>query len=249
MQSVSRALLIGSSFLFLVLGRCAAQTNVTGVVVDEEGKPIRQVSCRISGYPLADGHRILQTGWAVSRFTDEKGGFALPVPRSDPLVELQFDHGQYAPVFLYDVRLSATPLKVVMTRGKELRGRVVDELGTPIEHAAIELQMPQPDYWYQRHNRTDDKGEFRFRISEPPQKHTWRLCYAGEWFTVDYEQVNLDTVIELRVKLEMRVVAEQTLRPTARRRRSRQRHREFRRPIRCGRLLPASVGKRRMVKR
>ena len=71
-----------------------------------------------------------------------------------------------------------------------------------------ELQMPQPDFWYQSKLRTDGHGEFQFRISQPPKERTWMLYYAGKRFGIDYSQITPKTFITLTVNVGMTYEAE-----------------------------------------
>jgi hypothetical protein len=195
----------------LLVQPCAAQTNVTGAVVDAGGKPIAGVRCAVSGFPQPSGDRIIYSGLQSFVFTDQKGQFTIPLPRHDPLVDLQFDGGGHAPVFLYKVRPADSPLRVVMSDGRLLRGRIVervkDEL-VPVPHAMVELQMPQEDFWYQYRQATDAKGEFEFRISDPPGKSPWMLYFAGKRLPVDYAQVTTETIMVLEVSVKMTPSAE-----------------------------------------
>ena len=143
--------------------------------------------------------------------TDKEGHFSIPLPRGDPLVDLQFDGGEHAPVFLCIVRPADSPLRVVMPEGKVLRGRIVERVKdgvVPIPHAVVELQMSQEDSWYQSRQATDAKGEFQFRIAEPPGKWPWMLYYAGKRLSIDYAQVTPDTVMVLEVDVKMAPSAE-----------------------------------------
>ena len=207
---------------------CGAQTNVSGVVVDKDGKPIAGVRCSVSGFPQPSGGRIIYTGLRQIFSSDNEGHFAIPLPRSDPLVDLQFDEEggsfvvtngvtkrvppyRHAPAFLYNVKPADGPARVVMTEGKLLRGRIVERVRNevlPIPHAEVELQMPQEDFWYQSKNTTDAKGEFEFKISEPPGKSPWMLYYAGKRLAVDYAQVTPETVMVLEVSVKMTPSAE-----------------------------------------
>jgi hypothetical protein len=189
----------------------AAQTNVTGVVVNTEGKPIPGVRCTVSGFRDPSGGHVFYSGVQSFIFTDKEGHFSLPVHRGDELVDLQFDGGKHAPVFLYKVKPVDSPLRVVMSEGKLLRGRIVERVKdevVPIPHAMVELQMPQADFWYRYLEATDAKGEFQFRVSEPPDKFSWMLYYAGKRMPVDYAKVAPDTVMVLEVSVRMTASAE-----------------------------------------
>jgi hypothetical protein len=201
MKSLQICVLI---FAALLVQHGAAQTNVTGVVVDTGGRPIAGVRC------VPSGSREL--GWPSSYITDEEGKFAVPLFPAMPTLGLQFDRQvSHAPVFLYHVRATDSPLRVVMTEGKLLRGRIVERVkgeAVPVTYALIELQMPQGDVWYQSRQMTDAKGEFQFRISEPPGKWPWMLSYAGVTLPVDYAQVTAETVMVLEVSVKMTPSAE-----------------------------------------
>jgi hypothetical protein len=203
--------------LLLLFGasiRCVAQNDVTGVVVDKNGRPISGVVCILAGTAApTNGTRVIDTGIARPVITDNEGRFA--IPQSEPLVDLQFDGTSNAPVFLYRINPKDGPLRVVMTGGKVLRGRVVDDKQIPIANAEIELQMPQEDRWYQRKQITNTNGEFQFRILEPPQNSPWVLCYGGKRFKInyyggkrskiDYAQVTPETSITLTAGQRMTV--------------------------------------------
>ena len=204
MKAILGVSLLAGSLLFAVSDRLVAQTSVTGLVVDTNGRPIGGVACLLAGTPSSTpGHRVIDSGIAQPIFTDNEGKFSIPLPQTVPLVDLQFDSGGHAPVFLYRASPSGSPLRVVMTEGKVLRGRIVDEQQTPVANAVIELQMPQEDRWYQRKVVTSTNGEFQFRISEPPQKSSWMLYYAGKRFKIDYSQVTPKTSITLAVDVRM----------------------------------------------
>jgi hypothetical protein len=182
--------------------RCVAQTNVSGIVVDTNGNPIKGVACLRAGTPsLTPGNRIIYSGGPQPTFTDNEGKFSIPL--WTPLVDLQFDGGDHAPAFLYRVSPSDSPLRVVMTEGKVLTGRIVDKQQMPIANAVIELRMPQEDRWYQRREVTNLHGEFEFWISEPPEQFHWMLYYAGKQFYVDYNKVTPETSVTLTVDVRM----------------------------------------------
>ena len=206
MKSAQLSILVCGILFSHLSHDCIGQTDVMGVVIDQDGKPIEGVRCSVSGFSLSSGQQISYSGARSFHFTDKEGRFSMPLPRSDPLVDLQFDGGSHAPTFLYKVKSADSPLKVMMTEGKVLRGRIVDRANgqvVPIAQAEVELQMPQADFWYQYRQVTDGKGEFQFRISEPPQKYPWMLCYAGKRFKVEYAQIAPDTVIVLEASIKM----------------------------------------------
>src|SRR6266404_5283056 len=104
MKSAQLNLLVCGVLLSQLVHNCIGQTEVTGVVVDRNGKPIEGVSCSVSGFPLPSGGRISYSGTRSFHPADKEGRFSTPLPRSDPLVDLQFDGASQAPVFLYNVK-------------------------------------------------------------------------------------------------------------------------------------------------
>ena len=117
MKAMRICLLFCAALCAQIAQPCGAQTNVTGVVVDKNGKPIASVRCSVSGFPQPSGGRTMYTGLQRFVFTDKEGHFSIPLPRGDPLVDLQFDGGSHAPTFLYKVRPADPPLRVVMMDG------------------------------------------------------------------------------------------------------------------------------------
>ena len=206
-MNVTTAVLVTAASAFLVASGSGQAQNVTGVVVDEAGQAIAGVACRVIGWPLPGGGQVHYSGMPRDHFTDTNGSFTISLPRSDPMVDLQFDHPEHGPVFLYEVHPGTSPLKIVMQKGKILKGRIVDDQGAPIKQTVLELQMAQSDRWYQRRGHTDSSGEFHFRISEPPDRHSWLLNYAGKAFAIDYSQITPETVVELRIDVKMTLKA------------------------------------------
>lgn len=181
----------------------SAGTNVTGVVVDTSGKPLEGVSCLLSGTPTRSG-RVIFSAIHEPVFTDKEGRFSIAITAGPEfLADIQFDEGNHAPVFLYSVGPEASPLKVVMTEGKIFRGRILDEKHEPIAHAEIELQLGQPDLWYQKKGITDTNGVFQFRITKPPQKSPWMVQYAGKRFEIDYDKVDLGSEYTLQADVRI----------------------------------------------
>ena len=202
MKAILR-LLAGMVFL-VAASHGSAGTNVTGVVVDSAGKPLEGVSCLLSGTPTRSGQHVIFTAIHEPVFTDKEGRFSIAITAGPEfLADLQFDEGNHAPVFLYSVGPEDSPLKVVMTEGKILRGRIVDEKHEPIAHAEIELQLGQQDLWYQRKGITDTNGVFQFRITKPPQKSPWILQYAGKRFEIDYNIVDLNAQYTLQANVQI----------------------------------------------
>src|SRR5438445_13675864 len=86
MKSMRACLLFCVALCAQLAPHCGAQTNVSGVVVDKDEKPIAGVRCSVSGFPQPSGGRIIYSGLRQFVFSDNEGHFAIPLPRSDPLV-------------------------------------------------------------------------------------------------------------------------------------------------------------------
>jgi len=228
MKAILRISLTACSLLFAASGPLRAQTSLTGLVVDRDGKPIQGVRYSVCGFSAPSGTRILYSGDRLFQFTGKDGTFVIPCPRPNELLDLQFDEeggsfvvtnglatrvppSAHAPAFLYKVKPADSPLRLVMTEGKVLRGRIVERGNdqiAPIPDAEVELQLPQADFWYQSKQHTDRKGEFQVRISQPPNGRTWMLYYAGKSVTIDYERVTPETVMVIKVGVEVTLNAE-----------------------------------------
>lgn len=229
----TRAIFLVFAVLCVPLARTGgAQTNVTGVVVDEKGQPIPGVRCAISGFPRPSGGYTIYNGdypyGYRYAFSDKEGHFSLPLPPQEQLADLQFDEEgghfevtnsvatrvpprKHAPAFLSKVDPADGPVTVVMTEGKLLRGRIVERVEdqvVPIPHTIVELQMPHSDIRYRCAKPTGANGEFDFRISEPPSKRTWMLYYAGKRLAVNYDEIAPETLIVLEVSFKLTMSAE-----------------------------------------
>ena len=112
--------------------------KVTGVVVDEDGRPIEGVKAQVSGVEkrLPDGtwERNRRCGFLMpnvsvgdaGRFTlaFDEGHFTLPIDEQDTRVNLWFEKDGYAPTFVSGVGPDSDDLKVVMSRGMQVAGQV-----------------------------------------------------------------------------------------------------------------------------
>lgn len=137
-----------------------AAVALHGTVVDADGRPLASAEVRAGdpeqrGVTLPDGAHAM--GWRPeSTRSDERGAFAflhLPAERL-PLVVSARGH---APTRL-EVELSAGrehQVRIVMTRGASLRGRVCDAAGQPVSGAAIQLG-DWPDVGHRRVRSSKD---------------------------------------------------------------------------------------------
>jgi hypothetical protein len=193
----------GATLVIAALNVSIAQTKITGLIVDEKGAPISKVACCTIGYPRPDGGRDYYDGLPPDPiYSDEAGAFTIPNRRGD-MLDLGFDHWAYAPTFLYDLSPGASAVRVVMKKGKMLKGRVLDEQGKPMQALEIQLRMTKEETGGVRRRYTDRNGRFLFRISEPPKAHTWIVSLAGKQFKVDYDQVTPDKFLDLQVNVQM----------------------------------------------
>ena len=132
--------------------------KITGVVVNEDGKPIEGVKAQVSGVEkrLPDGtwERNRRCGFLMpnvsvgdaGRFTlaFDESHFTLPIDEQDTRVNLWFEKDGYAPTFVSGVGPDSDNLTVVMTRGMQVAGHVRRKINgrlEPVDGAAVEVRL------------------------------------------------------------------------------------------------------------
>jgi hypothetical protein len=190
----------------LVLSSCSAQGYVTGVLVDEAGAPIENGAYRAWAHREPSRHvQILDTSTPTWSFTDKEGLFSIPWTHADAVMDLEFDRSAYAPAFVLDVHTADPPLKIVMTKGKLVRGQIVDKNGIPVAHTIVHLQL---GCCYQKAATTDELGCFQFRVSRPQGGSRWGLKCGGILCPLpEYDQMPPESVVEVRVEVTLRLNA------------------------------------------
>jgi hypothetical protein len=132
--------------------------KITGVVVDEDGRPIQGIKLQVSGVEkkLPDGtwERNRRCGFLMPNVSIDEAGrftmafderhFTLPIDEQDTRVNLWFERDGYAPTFVSGVGPDSEELKVVMPRGIQVTGhvrRMINGSLEPVDGAAVEVRL------------------------------------------------------------------------------------------------------------
>ncbi|MCZ6806350.1 MAG: carboxypeptidase-like regulatory domain-containing protein [Deltaproteobacteria bacterium] len=160
--------------------------TIEGWVVDGRGRPIQGVVVRAYGGaeggvaapvgldslgvtagsvpPISASSGTLQLAFAKQASTGVDGGFRLSGLRSGPYTAIA-THEAYAPGESQEVHMrpgtTVSDVRIVMFRGAELRGRVLDARGKGLEGIPVELRLPSERL--PRMTVTGDDGSFAFR--------------------------------------------------------------------------------------
>lgn len=196
--------------------RSAPTQLVHGLVVDASGAPLANVRCLESAWlELRDGswQPVFYSGLPRPVFTGADGRFELEL-RADLRADLDFDLRGYAPSFLREVESGAEP-RVVLRRGADVRGRVVQLVGDreePIEGARLELTRPnERGLWFQAESASDAEGAFAFPGFLAPEAAAgparsgglaWELVCNGARLAFEAEpgEAVEDVRVELRIE-------------------------------------------------
>jgi hypothetical protein len=163
MNAVWSALVVGVSVLALRTwlvnesdGAADRVPKLSGIIVDEDGRPLKGVKVRVSGVEkkLSDGKWDRNRRCAflmpqvtiddAGRFTSDESAFTLPSKEQEIRVNLWFEKDGYAPTFVYGVRPDKDDLKVVMEPGIQIAGNVRRSIKGKLESvdgAAVELRL------------------------------------------------------------------------------------------------------------
>jgi len=148
---------------------------VAGVAIDEAGSPVASVLVRVCGQkkPRPDGRFSLTFSGSfdiLNAVTDEQGRFAIEI-EEDGQYSLLFSPENHAAIIAYDVPVGKSDLKVTLTEGGTITGRLLrNENGKQVPIASAEVKIEQSDRNSYSHlgfdrNRktvTDSQGRFRF---------------------------------------------------------------------------------------
>ena len=134
-----RGLRVPARALAADLGTIVLQPGerLDGTVVDAQGRPI--VGARVQGFAfeLAWG-ADREEPWRASTARD--GRFALGGLGRGVLSSLRVEKAGYTPVTLAGLEVpAAEPLRVVLDATATVRGRILDQAGAPVAHAAVAL--------------------------------------------------------------------------------------------------------------
>ena len=154
-----------------------------GLVVDETGDPIANAKVRVYLAGLESGTE-LQSFWAADLETDEQGKWTWDgFPSKGQRISIHVTH----PDFIREnstIESLETEKVITLKRGLEIRGRVVDAEGNPVEKASV-------TFGRRSHNSpsalTDSRGRFRLTKCEPgPSKVTVQAkSFAPQMLFVD----------------------------------------------------------------
>ena len=159
---------------------------ISGMITDVKGLPLADVRIQIMGIEkLHDGKwtRELRLGDVAVLMSQKDGRFEIPLKEADVRYDLCFDKDGFAPAFLSEVSAESPSLTVVLQRGTTVVGHVTRAAGLgrqPVAGAKVELQLPGPDFWYQKPTATDSNGAYSFQVTEPPKGRKWLVNYAGK---------------------------------------------------------------------
>jgi len=173
--------------------------KISGIVVDEFGKPLLGVICSISGIEQwRDGkwQVVFVTGLPREFRTDERGWFEIEF-YGKVRYDLQFERAGYAPAFVFQVAPDSPPFNVQMEKGQIVQGRIEIVGKESPDFAAIMVCLRLPNsrgLWFQKSTLLGHDGRFQFRVSPPPQvpgqdtRPKWQLVCAGEIVQLDVEK-------------------------------------------------------------
>jgi protocatechuate 3,4-dioxygenase beta subunit len=159
----------GTDALILTLDPAA---SIRGRVLDEEGHPIAK--CDVH----ADQVREPKESWSRSGYesethTDETGGFFLGGLHEGSW-DVTAESRGYADTIQHAVTIpgNGSPTNLVLKRSATLSGVVVDPSGKPVAHAAVKVNIPDPNTpgaiqgWISE-SRTDSQGRFAIENVTP----------------------------------------------------------------------------------
>jgi hypothetical protein len=185
---------------------------IAGVVLDENGSPVAGVPVGVCC------HKIKREGgkfsWSFSSFTDLKattdkqGRFAIEL-KEDGEYNLLFSPDRYAAMIVYDIPIGKKDLKVTLSEGGTVVGRLVRmDRGRKVPIPNVEVKILQTDrasYTHLGFDRdrttiTDAEGRFRFEHlrtkirpdrSMPEEKweyvpRVWQISYGDTSQTIAF---------------------------------------------------------------
>ena len=186
---------------------------VAGVAIDEAGLPVAGVLVRVCGrkWPRADGRFSITFSGSfdvLNDVTDEQGRFAIEL-EEDGQFNLLFSPKNHAAMIAYDVPVGKSDLKVTLTEGGTVEGRLLrNEDGNKVPIPSAEVKIEQSDrssYSHLGFDRsqktvTDSMGRFRFehlrtkmrdiRTSKSEQweytPRVWEISYGKTTKTISF---------------------------------------------------------------
>ena len=206
-----------------------AAVEIGGIVVDKDGQPIENVAVQVRGNGAGanlEGRVRLSTHYALNDNvkTDADGRWSVAniPPGDDVVISLKLNHSDFKSdenwgdlqavnkIGLKELRDKSA--KLVMAKGIQVRGRVIDEAGKPIENALV--VWGDSPYWQEGSQEifTDADG----RYETPTQKDgDLRITIMAPGFSPETTKVKVgprlketDFVMSSGNRLELRFVDE-----------------------------------------
>ncbi len=148
---------------------------VAGVAIDEAGSPVAVVPVQICCHkkPRGDGRFSFMFSGRfdiLNAVTDEQGRFAIEL-EEDGQYNLRFSPENYAAIIAYDVPVGKSDLKVTLSEGGFIAGRLMrteDGKKVPIPSAEVKIEQSNRSSYshlgFDRNQKTvtDSQGRFRF---------------------------------------------------------------------------------------
>ena len=148
---------------------------VAGVAIDETGLPVAGVPVQVCGHKKSRGDGRFSLTFSgsfdvLNAVTDEQGRFAIEL-EEDGEYNLLFSPKNHAAIIAYDVPVGKSDLKVVLSEGGTVAGRLLrieDENKVPIPSAEVKIEQSDRSSYshlgFDRNQKTatDSQGRFRF---------------------------------------------------------------------------------------
>lgn len=186
--------------------------GIAGIVIDENSQPVAGAKVT-QDFEFNHPERNLMTGAdGLFRF-----GNGRP---SDLWLTIQAEG--FAPIVTSIVaKASVENLKVVLSPGRLLRGRVVDEANEPIPGASIEAASPSADsrMLFEWRTKTDGDGFFGWDAAPARQEYAIEASGFGEQLHVSLTADGTEQLIQLKrqntasIRITGRVLDQETKRP------------------------------------
>jgi RNA polymerase sigma factor (sigma-70 family) len=166
---------------------------VRGVVLDADRRPVAEAQVTVG------------TGRDFASFrteTDESGAFALSgLPVGEVQIAVATMPGGRADATVSIAAGQVASREVVIPKGRELKGRVVDVLGAPVDSAGVEViaeGRPAADLWFAVAKTGADGA---FAVGSGPAGGTFRVdVWGAEIARLRVEGIDFHAPVELRVR-------------------------------------------------
>lgn len=179
------------AFALVASAVIAANGIISGKITDAKEEPLADVRIQIMGLEkLHEGKwtRERRLGMMATFMSQKDGQFEIPLKEADVRYDLCFDKDGFASAFLSEVSAESPSLAVALQRGTTVVGHVMRPGGkppgpvplAPVVGAKVQLQLPGPDFWYQKSAVTDSEGKYTFQVAEPPPGRKWQVEFDGK---------------------------------------------------------------------